>query len=632
MQPMAAVRPSLTCGTRIRGSRPARAHRVLVSLWLVVLVALGTISTASFGGSDSPSGLDGMDTETLEQWLRLAYVETDERAGFGDFPVELLAEPTLYTTSGAVAILTALDVPIRDILAIATWIGSLRTEAGFYDDPSEGAPLLFETLWALSALRDLDALSTNSPVTVASLLDLIESDGLASPGGEQEPTLPQRLHEAWQIVRCLGALGVLQSDAVHVALQPTVDRCLQLLEEQKGDFSECQPWADDETHDLLWTATRILCAIDPGSLPEVGARLLEKQVGSIEDVPTDFIGSILISELLDVAESYYAWSVIPEDTVFAVRSYLVDHVLPTLEPFGAFGWTRAWGTWLDPQMNIEYVGLYARIGESLPYASRILDAFDAARIDSGWVRMAMAVPHPDYTYFGLTLSQSTEATFFSEEKINQGALTTLADPESDVQDLLYAVRILKDSQRYGVDEKELVASRVHRMWESELTEGVYWLVRLVLESEIAPNESIAGVLEERAQQDASAVSENRIMLVLREMAWLQSILDEEWLDPEAIAQAVLDLQSPQGGFLGRTDAPYPDLFATLCAIETLEALGKLDLVSASQCLNWVEGCYSGPGYLLGNPLDVPADEEGYVDLYSTYMAVRIMEILAASGS
>lgn len=568
----------------------------------------------------------------LEQWLRLAYVETDERAGFGDFPVELLAEPTLYTTSGAVAILTSLDIPIRDSAAIATWIGSLRTEAGFYDDPSEGAPLLFETLWALSALRDLDALSTNSPVTIASLLDLIECDGLASPEGTQESTLPQRLHEAWQMVRCLGALGVLQSDAVHVALQPTVDRCLLLFEEREDAFEGCQPWAGDETHDLLWTATRILCAIDPGRLPDVGARLLENQLALIEDVPTDFIGSILISELLDAAESYYAWSVIPEDSVFAVRRYLVDHVLPTLEPFGAFGWTRAWGTWLDPQMNIEYVGLYARIGESLPYASRILNAFDAARIDSGWVRMAMAVPHPDFTYFGYTLSRSTGATSFSKEKLLQGVLATLTDPESNLQDLLYVVRILKDSQRYGADEKELVASRIHRMWESELTEGAYWLVRLVLESEIAPNEYVIRVLEERARQDASAISENRIMLVLREMVWLQSILDEEWLARGAIAQAVLELQSPQGGFLGRTDASYPDLFSTLCAIETLEALGKLDLVSASQCLNWVEGCYSSPGYLLGNPLDVPSDKEGYVDLYSTYMAVRTMEILAASGS
>jgi len=593
--------------------------------WLVVIVTLLAVSGAAF--SSSATDVEELSGAALEQWLRLAYVETEDQAGFGDLPIEVPWTPTLYSTSAAVLIRTALDAPIRDGHAIASWIGSLRTPDGLYDDPSEGAPILIETYWALSALRALDAIPDDSVLTHESLVRLIDRDGLAPPVGEGEPTLLARLLGAWQVIRCLHELGTLGSDPMRQRLQPTLDQCLLQLEESAGQARNCRPWSQEEGCTLSSTALRFICAIEPSLLPEAGEELLQYQLNAIADAPTDFIGSIYITELLEAAERYYGWSTIPGGVSSAIRVYLHNRVAPSLEPFGAFGWGNTWGIWLDPQMNIAYASLFHRIEEIHPYSARLLGALDAARIEAGWVRMAIAVPHPDYTYFGLTLCRAIEANFHDEKKLVRNATSILEGSESTLQDLLYAVRILKDLCRFGLAEREMLSSRIGLLWESQLVEDAYWLVRLVLESGIEPTGDIRAVLETRARQGAEPRLEDRPMLWLRESAWLLTILATDCFDPQEIVETVISLQSPEGGFLSRSQAPYPDLFSTLCAVETLAELGELNRISASHCLKWVERCYDSPGYLPASPLDVSDDEQGYADLYTTYMAVRIKEIL-----
>jgi len=569
----------------------------------------------------------------LEQWLHLAYVESQDRAGFGDYPIEVLDTPSLYSTSGAVAILSALGVPIPDEGLIAGWIQLLQTDRGLYDDPSVDAPPLVETFWALSALHELGHAPDDLQLIRDTLLGFLDSDGLAQAvDGSGATTLSARLSAAWQIVRCLSEAEMLEDDTVRARLETTLARCLTIFSEMQQEIASLPAWSSDDSFQLAWTMTNLIAAIDPNSLPECGCNFLRQQLEALECAPVDFLGPEMICPLLDAAAVVLGWEPLPNRVVACVESYLVERVSPTLEPLGAFGWTNSWGMWVDPMMNVGYIGLYGRTGSEYPDREGLLAALEVAHIATGWVRVVLAVPHPDFTYFGVTLCRAIGATFFSAEKLIQSALMTIDDPNSDLQDLLYSVRILKNLGHFGASERSSIEFVIARMAQSDLEDGAYWLVPLALEASITPTGNTRAILEDRLQNDLVLGLREAPLLMLRELALLRQLLDDG-PEPSEIAEAVLSLQSPAGGFLSRPFAPYPDLLSTLSALQVLDRLGQIDNTTSDSCRQWVETCHDPPGYGLVSPGDLSAGSEEYhADLYTTYMGFAIRGILTPTSS
>jgi len=613
---------------RLRIKRSLYMRQVPLAFWLLILLAIP--SCTSMSGVALPGGGD---SHNLEQWLRLAYVETEYRAGFGDYPAELLKQPTLYSTSSAVAILLTLGVPIFDVESVVDWVETLRLENGLYDDPMEGAPILFETEWALATLRHLGATSAQAQRLQDTLLDMIESDGLASPVYDgEDPTFSARLHELWQIVRCLREMDVLQDMSVRAALQLSLDRCLGLLDEQRTP-GEWQPWSEDDTSGLVRTCTKIICAIDAAQLPSRFIDFLDQQLAAIAFAPIDFTGSGRICDVLDVAAEVHGWTTIPEYVAATIREYLTVNVQQSLGPLGAFGWTRSWGAWIDPHMNVRYVELHQRVKQPYSNQQALLDAFDSARIEGGWVRMVLCGPSQDYSYFGLSMARFIGSTAFSEEKLAANAMKAIEDSDSSLQDLLYAARTLKAVGRFKDEERAEIARAIDRMFSRDLFEGAYWLVRLVYEAELAPTGTLLVILEDRLLADIEQTQIRNSVLLLRELAWLQAILGASASESQALIDALLELEGPTGGFFVRQEAPFADMLSTLAALEALSVLGAVEQISAARCLDWLEHCFVGPGYLLATREDVAATstDEEYADSYATYMAVRIRELLAAGS-
>jgi len=563
--------------------------------------------------------------DNLHRWLSVSYSESDEFAGFGDLGSEQISAPNLYAIYGSVHILHYIGAGIDRVQPIGDWINSLLNEQGAYDDPSEDAPLVFETLWAVTALNLLGIPPEQPGKTAQFLLQLQGKDGLFHHDRIIENNLRNNVGCTALAVTILRLLGVGSFDQVNSALGRATERVASLVDDGLGSLTgERQNSGKDDAYEL-WAALALYASLDPHGFPEDGKVALTCYLAEIHAVPTGFLEASRINELLDAAE---AVGIIDADEIPSLpglQECLVQRITLEISGLGGYGWRSGWAGRLDPVMTWPTVRLFTRAQLLYPYRALLLETVGRYRIEKGWSSFTIAVPEADFTYFGLVIARSAGWKAYNNRKILAFAYSILEDPRASVHDLFWAAKL---AERLGESTAKLSYMLRPKIVEACAgdCQDEYWVIPLLAEFSLPVPPSLDKLLRERAEALAMAISTAPRMQSVRYLIFVQRILDNQWMSEQDIKTVIMSLQVVQtGGFEVYPDSSGADLLSTHSAIEALMTLGSLGDLGVGKCMSFIISCQEAYGYAWAvagsSPTASPAD------FYSTYVGISNLQLL-----
>ena len=571
-------------------------------------------------------------TQNLRRWLDLAYSESDNFAGFGDLGSDQITAPNLYITRGAAQILRYLGVKVEDPQPIGAWINSLANDQGAYDDPLNHAPLMLETYWAVTTLQTLGIPPCEPTKTMSFVLGLQGDDGLFHYDQFIDNTLWNNISCTDVALTILDCLGTEDLPQVKSALNRAADRVVEavnnLLSSVNGDWHKF----DEKETENFESGLHLLSRLAPEKFPKEGKEALVYYISEIPSMPGDFLTPKVIDMLLlDTAE---AVGLIKSDeipTLPGLKEYLLKRVVPEISTLGGYGWRNRWAERLDPMMTWPTVKLFARAGIPYPQREVLLRTISKYRIKEGWISVIIPVPEVGYTCFGLGVAKYIGWKDYDPEKMSSFAYSILQNSRANIRDTYWAAKLLEE---LGKSKEKLVSildPTITKLWKQGRADDVHTLAFLLAELRLPVPAWAVQPLQKEAEALVPKVSTGGPYGVcirhIRELAFIQNLLGREWIPKSELQDKTLSLQAEAGGFKACSDAPCADLFSTYQALETLEILNALGDFDARKTISFVLSCKRNYGYswtLAGtNPTPSPPD------LYSTYVGVRVLQLLHA---
>jgi len=574
----------------------------------------------------APPNNEAVWVETLHNWLDVAYSESKTFAGFGDLGPEHLIPTNLYSTFGVAHVLHYLEVEVDNPKPIGEQINSLLNEEGAYDCPLNNAPLIFETYWAVTTLQILGIPPQDPERTANFVLSLQGEDSLFHFDRIIEDTLWENIDCSNIVLIILHSLGKKYLQQAELALHQVTERVTEVVDEVirsvDGDWHKL---GEEEVWHLK-SALKLLAQLNPEKVPEEGKAALAHYLTEIPTAPVDFLTLSHINDLLDTAEVVGLIEVDEIPTLPGLTEYLLQHISPEIEELGGYGWRRRWAGRLDPVMTWPTVRLFSRAGLPYPFRDLLLQTIDKYHKKKGWITFTIPGPSVDFTFFGLAIAQGVGWENYNVEKMMAYAHSVLQDPQVNVHDLYWAAKL---AAQLGGERKEELApmlqSAIARVCESNFEEEGYWLVLLLHEFQLSSLPSAVQLLQQKAEESATALSTAPRMLLIRHLVFIQEILGEQWVSDDLLKAMIWYLKAEKGGFKASPLSQGPDLNSTRWALEALTALHALDEVDVEATISFVLSCQEGYGYAWAPPEGVLVSSEP--DFYSTYVGMSMLKLL-----
>ena len=588
--------------------------------------------------------------ENLTHWLRLAYVENEEWAAFGNVAAEVLV-PSLYSTYPVVSILTATGQRVEQPSHIIAWINGLQNDKGAYDDPQNTAPALIETYWAVAALNCLGSSPPDPQAIVRFLSHQQQPNGLFVfhdlDLNETEDSHIAPIHFAIETLRLMG----MRPDQVTqmLDLQETAQYLHSYISRQ---LSSQGPTIRDEKAGYLIGALAALAWIEPSLIPVQAERWLTNRITEAPSLPGDLISVAQINNLLDAAE---ALNLRQAKEPASLAIYLRDKVFPNQSLKGGFGSSP---TQIDPMLTYEVVKLTTRVGASFPYPhfDKLLDALETHRIESGWITFFTFEPSVAATFYALALADRIgQRENFASSKLlcyltaileqgeEPGQATSHLSPldSTHLYNLYYAVRAyrivegeLPENLRAEVltqDTQWVATSPPPSGAETEPTvQGLAFFALLARETGLEPDEASTEKLKMAAETLITPLEKGEILSIqqLYYLYALESILytGEPLPHREAILQAVFNLRTEQGVFKRVPQVPIPDLDATYLATWLLQHLDGAAQIDHQMIIRFVNDCQQPYGFnYISSELLQSSGSNVELDFKVTYEGLELLD-------
>gem|GEM_PF-3404320 len=577
--------------------------------------------------------------EDSDRWLSLSYVESPNRAGFGEYRYDELFMPTLYWTHGAVENSRPNGLAVADANAIRLWVRSLLQPDGSFDDPSERAPVLIETQWALRVLAllgdDLADLDSTRRYLGEAILALDYS------GHTLSEALTNSLHLAHLLVACCEEFAASGHPVEADCTDSLVASLLELKDLMDGLAQDYVPWSHNLVQSTLWGYFLTLARIAPTAVPEAGRDFLTNHIDALPLAEPGFLACAYLRDLLIALMRVNGWDFVPSEIVDPVQRYLQDEILPLVSSqtggFAADAIGFAGKQWVDAQKTVPLIRVFALLDLRYPYCQEFNSSLDPLSIPAGWLRQVQLTPDPASTCAALYICQERGLALYDREKVLRYLRDVLEDADSSSPDVLWATR--------GWQAMVGQVSDLHVVLSERLdSASIQWLeargdavVDLMFEFGLSAS---SPVLETFLTERQSALRESplvfSIMSALHELWALDTILNDPSLTDAEYELAALSLYSNSGGFFFRSDldASFGEITGlppTLQAVRLLMGLRADFLISRERLRTFLASCEAGPGYLTA-PRDtlLSLGEELDVSLVYTYCGLQL-ERYAATG-
>jgi hypothetical protein len=566
-----------------------------------------------------------IDGAVLKRWLERAYSSSDGRAGFGDYPAENLDLPSLQQTWAAISILRASSSIAHspDLPLTLEWVGSLRLPDGLYDDPVTQAPVLLETLWALSILDALDSEPGDRKVTLATLLDGARRCTQQANSANHEAVVGQLsdLSLIMSSIALIEGSAFLTSDP---SLAEVRDGILDLL--SAFPAVDASPWSVSAESSEEWLLALLGARLSGEQTSEAIRDALSRYIETIPNCASGAAAEQQLLTLVEVSRMVFGWADLPAWVLARIRAY-IDKTARLMPPSGAYGWSFEGWSWVDPALNNSRARLYMLVGEENPGREVLAQAIACLKCPTGWSTLIEAIPSIDFTYFGTRIALASGACSVDYSGVKAFARSVLADAQATSQDLLYGVRTLLALGCYSANDRAGVAARIAAIDEDAVKAETYWLAPLLAAARIVPVEETSLALRSASREFFPALAAPQIGS-LRLLTQLNLLLGESsGTSLDDILRAAHVLAVPGQGFRWSMTAPFPELASVYCATELFAAAGRLSDLEVDVLREFVRSCWEAPGFSLARPSDIPSAEDSYIDLFTTYMGVQILSLL-----
>jgi hypothetical protein len=563
----------------------------------------------------------------LQRWLARACSVSRSEAAFGDYPGENLDVPSLHQTRAAIRTLLS-EVPAQPLPSVSTsWISSLRTPDGLYDDPTTDAPILMETYWALDILAAVGSAPENpADVRHALLATMPPIDAFSASSSAED--LVAALGDGSLSARCLEALegrSAVDQDHALAELRDALDRILSIWQ------TSAKPRPTWTESDQVAPEAAVLSAWISGTTasPQAQAILVDLATRAL-DYPSGFLGESAFAGLLEACARALSWNGVPSEVKGVVSSYL-ERTEPADTDWQGYGHTIGEWSWVDPSLNVYRTQLYAATGRRNPVLPSVLRVLDDLRCPGGWSTLICAIPDPDWTYYGTRIARATGASGIQWDKVAAYARRCLSEPDQDLRALLSSVRTLTCLGALEEADRAAVLGRVEEPFGSGPESDLDAEVAAALLNAIgaSPSDALRGLLVGRAVGLFADIQMLRPR-ALSELVRLHRLLGESDVPAEPLRAAIARLATPSGGYRLNPASPAAELMSTYYCVEACTALDCLDTPDADEVRRFVLTCWSAYGFQFARPEDAAAlGGVSEPDLVSTYMAVDILCRLAA---
>ena len=531
--------------------------------------------------------------EQLAFWLDIGYTEGDVTASFASISPDILRQPNLYATYGAVGILTQLGEEVQNPQAIGMWVESLRNEQGAYDDPLNEFPLIVETYWAVATLNRLGIAPHNSEETVAFIRSLQRDDGFFVPdlslgGPEEEQNLVATRF-------AINTLFALRTTLANEMLQKGAKALAAYLTSHLAGVS---PDLTNKKATYFIGAARSLAEIDPSIMPEDVQLFLQRAVDKVPSLPENPLAAGFVNDLLDAVDLVELSEA--ETSPGSLSHYVTERVLPSLTIQGGYEFVP--GS-LDPILTYEAIKLVRRVGVSFPRSDDLLQNIGRYRIEDGWITFVVPRSNPQSTYCALAIAQQIDYDRYDPAKVG-AYLKQFIQPEEEMLSLTDVYFALLGLALLGQEPdeqtlqslREVAISKMQRLPEDDDASDELLAFALLAKT---LNWELPASLRERIVQairQEGAVAVTYGIERIHRLTILQLVAGEEIIPPEKIYEDVWALLSNEGGFKAVTYAPAPDLRATLLALQTLSYIHRINAVDQEAVVNFVLSCKSDYGF------------------------------------
>lgn len=570
------------------------------------------------GATDVP---DATWVERLSFWLRIGYREEEDVAYFASIRPDLLDQPNLYTTYGAVGLLTELERNVPQAHAIVDWITSLKGSQGAYDDPRNELPLLVETYWAVTILARL-GITPPDPEETASFIQSLQSEsGLFAPDADLGgPAAAQTIVATQFAVETLLTLSVTEHDILL--------RSAEALEAylQSHVTGVSPDLKDGETRTFV-VAAHTLAQIDPTALSEDVSALLRK---TLDALPPRSGHPLMVGLVRDLWDTLQRTGIVAQDTApDALSRYVAQDVLPRLterQPHelapGSF----------DPLVTYEAVALVRRTPLSLPDLTPLLQSVMKYRIDNGWITFVIPTPDPQATYYALDIARQIGFEAYNAEKVAHylESFLHVGEERVDYADVYFAWQGLVLLER-APEAESLRTLKKRALSDAEMDRGALVAVTRLARAcgwalPDAVREQISRVIRQTQSSGLHRIEQ------LYELALLHAVHGEEATSRAKLTSKVLALRSKEGGFKATAEAPKPDLHATFLALQALALLGREEAVDAKAMIDFVWSCRDTYGFNYVSTGAATAERyDLQPDLFVTWEGLTLLAMLSESA-
>ncbi|MBN1859270.1 hypothetical protein JW848_08710, partial [Candidatus Bipolaricaulota bacterium] len=376
----------------------------------------------------------------IPRWLDLSYVESEDVAGFGEYPYDRLEQPSLYATHGAVVNASYNGIPVENDGAIVEWLASLQQPCGSFDDPVTDAPALNETVWALQTLRLIGA----DLLRFADALAFLESTIATLSLDETEIANEFRsamfdLHLVSACQSELATAGLLLDEGV---LESLGEDLASVSPRMDSRIETASVWSWDEDDEAVWAYVIAVAQFAPETLSQASIEFLEAHLSTIKQhAPAHFLSCAWIRDLLVASAAAFQWETIPQVVAEQVWEFLVDRIFPATREVAGYGWTNRDGVrWLDTQMTVPLIQVCHLLGRSYPFAAPFSATLLPLRGPSGWGQQVQIVRDASSTFFALEIAQQIGWAGFSECKVLSFFKSVIQAPDSLPSDVAYAAK------------------------------------------------------------------------------------------------------------------------------------------------------------------------------------------------
>ena len=576
----------------------------------------------------------------MSRWLELSYVESEDVAGFGEYPYDRLEPASLYATHGAVVNASYNGIPVEDGGAIVEWIASLQQPCGSFDDPVTDAPVLNETVWALQTLRLLGA----DLLRFADALTFLEGTiaTLSLDGIEIADEFRSAMFDLHLVSACkseLATAGLLLDESVLESLREDLASVSPRMDSR---IETASVWSWDGDDEAVWAYVIAVAQIAPETLSQASIEFLESHLGTIKQhAPAHFLACAWIRDLLVAGAAAFRWETIPQAVAEQVWEFLVDRVFPATREVAGYGWTDRDGVhWLDAQMTVPLIQLCHLLGRSYPFAAPFSATLLPLRGPSGWSQQVQIVPDASSTFFALEIARQIGWAGFSERKVLSFFKSVIQAPDSLPSDVAYAAKgwaaLVADTSELQLE----LAARLAEASVSWIQSDIAAVASIAYEFAVPVSETnLLRLLEDFGQQLLSRLAQSTRLDLLWLLIKVDTILGNETLNSDDVIDFVLSQHLADGGFRVSSDLPgqllgVSDTLTTYTALLILAHYGMagLDRIRCDAVAGFLQQCKSADGYLLAPEetllqLETPPD----IGFFSTYLGLRL-ERFVSTGS